>query len=353
MPSKRLLISARSFGKNDPAHVPTLQDAGFTIYECRETVDMDKSYLEELLPDIETWVVNAYPIDKTLMAKCPNLRLIIKHGIGVDNIDIPAATKRGIIVMNTPKVNPLPVADLSMTLLMCLTRRIVEAYQCVVSGDWKQFLGTGVYGRYLGILGLGQIGLAVADRAAGFGMKILGYDPYAGERIKAQRSDIEVVGFHELLKRADFVSLNLPLSEETRGLMGKDALEQMKPTAMVVNTSRGKIVDEAAMYEALVSKRIAGYATDVFEKEPPTDSPLLALPNVLATPHIGWYTQDHMRSLGDQVIASVFSIYEGESPDTILNPEVLPGVPADFRTGTQDLKWNTKSQDFQGKECRR
>ena len=334
MPSKKLLISARSFGKNDPAHVPTLEDAGFVVHECRETVDMDKAYLAEILPDIETWVVNAYPIDDALLAKCPNLRLIIKHGIGVDNIDIGAATKRGVIVMNTPKVNPLPVADLSMTLLMCLTRRIVEAHQCVVSGDWKQFLGTGVYGKYLGILGLGQIGLAVADRAAGFGMKILGYDPYAGDRVKAQRDDIKVVEFQELLSKADFVSLNLPLSDETRGLIGKDALRQMKPTAMLVNTSRGKIVDEAATYEALVDKRIAGYAADVFEKEPPTDSPLLALPNVLLTPHIGWYTQDHMRSLGDQVIASVLSIYEGEAPDTILNPEVLPSVPAEFRKGS-------------------
>jgi len=333
MPSRKLLISARSFGKNDPAHLPTLQDAGFTTYECRETVDMDRDYLKGVLPEIETWVVNAYPIDDSLMAGCPNLRLIIKHGIGVDNIDIPAATKRGIIVMNTPKVNPLPVADLSVTLLMCLTRRIVEAYQCVVSGEWKQFLGSGVYGKYLGILGLGQIGLAVADRAAGFGMKILGYDPYAGERIKAQRSDIEVVGFEELLSRADYVSLNLPLSEETKGLIGREALGKMKPTAMMVNTSRGKIVDEAAMYEALVNKQIAGYATDVFEQEPPKGSPLLALPNVLATPHIGWYTQDHMRSLGDQVIASVLSIYRGESPDTILNPDVLPDVPADFRAG--------------------
>ena len=333
MPSKKLLISARSFGKNDPAHVPTLVNAGFVIHECRETVDMDKEYLGQVLPEIETWVVNAYPIDDALLSKCTNLRLIIKHGIGVDNIDIPAATKRGIIVMNTPKVNPLPVADLSITLLMCLTRRIVEAHQCVVSGDWKQFLGTGVYGKNLGILGLGQIGLAVADRAAGFGMKILGYDPYAGERIKAQRSDIEIVEFGQLLSRADFISLNLPLSDETKGLIGKDALRQMKPTAMLVNTSRGKIVDESAMYEALVEKRIAGYAADVFEQEPPTGSPLLALPNVLLTPHIGWYTQDHMRSLGDQVIASIFSIYDGQSPDTILNPEVLPDVPAEFRAG--------------------
>jgi len=333
MSSRQLLITARSFGKNDPAHVPALEKEGFTVHECRETVDMDKALLEELLPKIETWVVNAFPIDGALLSRATDLRLIIKHGIGVDNIDIPAATRRGIIVMNTPKVNPLPVADLSMTLLMCLSRRVVEAHECVVSGGWKQFLGTGVYGRYLGIIGLGQIGLAVADRARGFGMKLLGHDPYAGERVRALRPDIEIMGLEQLLSSSDYISLNLPLSDETRGLIGRDALKLVKSTAMLVNTSRGRIVDEEAMYEALVEKRIAGYAADVFEKEPPTGSPLLTLPNVLLTPHIGWYTQDHMRSLGDQVISSVLAVYAGKAPDTILNPEVLLSVPAGFRDG--------------------
>jgi len=333
MPSRQLLVTARSFGKNDPAHVPALEKEGFTIHECRETVDMDKALLEELLPKIETWVVNAFPIDDSLLSRATDLRLIIKHGIGVDNIGIAAATRRGIIVMNTPKVNPLPVADLSITLLMCLSRRIVEAHECVVSGGWKQFLGSGVYGRTLGIIGLGQIGLAVADRARGFGMKLLGHDPYAGERVRALRTDIEIVGLEQLLSSSEYISLNLPLSDETRGLIGREALKLVKPTAMLVNTSRGKIVDEEAMYEALVEERIAGYAADVFEKEPPTGSPLLTLPNVLLTPHIGWYTQDHMRSLGDQVISSVLAVYAGEAPDTILNPEVLPSVPAAFRNG--------------------
>jgi len=334
MASRRLLITARSFGKVDPAHLETLAHAGFSIVAHRESPTMDRQSLEDALPDVETWVVSAYRIDDALLARATSLRLVIKHGIGVDNIDIPAATRRGIVVMNTPQVNPLAVADLAMTLLLAYTRRIVEANQNVVSGKWNQFLGTGVHGKTLGIIGLGRIGLAVADRAKGFGMSLIGFDPYAGERVRAEREDIRVVDLEELLSTADFVSLNVPLSEQTVGLIGQAALQRMKPTAIVVNTSRGRIVDEDAMYEVLRDNRIAGYATDVFEKEPPVDSPLLALPNVLCTPHIGWYTQESMKLLGDQVVASVLAIYGGEKPGNILNPEVLSTVsPDSWRNG--------------------
>ena len=161
----------------------------------------------------------------------------------------------------------------------------------------------------------------------------MGHDPFAGERIRAERDDIEIVALEQLLQASDFISLNLPLSEQTVGLIGRDALQRMKSTAIVVNTSRGRIVDEAAMYEALRDNRIAGYATDVFEKEPPVDSPLLGLPNVLCTPHIGWYTQESMKLLGDQVVESVLSVYRGERPGNILNPEVLTRIPSGPWTG--------------------
>lgn len=328
MPSKRLLITARSFGRNDPKHVATLQDAGFTIVECRESPNTDRSCLEAVVADVESWVVSAFRIDDALLSRCNNLRLIIKHGIGVDNIDIPAATRRNIIVMNAPQVNPIPVADLTMTLLLAFTRRIVEAHLCVTSGDWAQFLGTGVHGKTLGIIGLGRIGLAVADRAKAFGMTLLGFDPYAGATVSAQRPDINVVDLEHLLRTSDFVSLNVPLSSETEGLIDDGALRLMKTEVVVVNTSRGRVVDEAAIYEALIEKRIAGYATDVFEREPPEGSPLLKLPNVLLTPHIGWYTRDAMKSLGDQVVDSILSVYRGETPDNILNREVLSAFPA-------------------------
>lgn len=335
MASKKLLITARSFGKVDPAHIASLEEAGFSIVACRESPSMDRRSLEEVLADVEAWVVSAYRIDDALLSKGTSLRLIIKHGIGVDNIDIPAATRRNILVMNAPQVNPLAVADLAMTLLLCFTRRIVEAQQNVVSGKWNQFLGTGVHGKTLGIIGLGRIGLAVADRAKGFGMKVVGFDPYAGERVRAQRDDIKVVGLEDLLASADFVSLNVPLSEQTVGLIGRTALQQMKPGAIVINTSRGRIVDENAMHEALIEKRIAGYATDVFEQEPPVGSPLLTMPNVLCTPHIGWYTQESMKSLGDQVVASVLAVYGGKTTENILNPEVLSRVSPESWRGSQ------------------
>ncbi len=330
MASKKLLITARSFGKVDPAHIARLQEEGFTVIESRESPAMDTRQLEGILPGIETWVVSGYRIDDAVLSKSVQMRLIIKHGIGVDNIDIPAATRRNILVMNTPQVNPLAVADLAVTLLMSFTRRIVEAHQNVISGKWSQFLGIGVHGKTLGIIGLGQIGLAVADRAKGFGMSLMGFDPYVGTQVRAQRDDIEVVDLETLLQKSDFISLNVPLSEETIGLIGRTALQQMKTTAVVVNTSRGRIVDEDAMYEVLRDKGIAGYATDVFENEPPVGSPLLTLSNVLCTSHIGWYTQESMKLLGDQVVDSILAVYNGETPGNILNPEVASRVSPDF-----------------------
>lgn len=330
MASKTLLITARSFGKVNPAHIARLREEGFAVLEFRESPDMDRKQLEDTLPDIQTWVVSSYRIDDAVLSKGERLRLIIKHGIGVDNIDIPAATRRDILVMNTPQVNPLAVADLAMALLLSFTRRVVEAHLNVVSGNWNQFLGTGVYGKTLGIIGLGRIGLGVADRAKGFGMTLVGFDPYVGEQVRMQRDDISVVDLETLLRTSDFISLNVPLSDETVGLIGRSALQQMKPSAIVVNTSRGRIVDEDAMYEALRDQRVAGYATDVFEKEPPVGSPLLTLPNVLCTSHIGWYTKESMKLLGDQVVDSVLAVYGGVTPGNILNPEVLSRVSPDF-----------------------
>lgn len=325
--SKKLLITARSFGKNDPAHLTSLKEAGFSVSECREGADIDERYLEAILPQIETWVPGTYPINEQVLEKCLRLRLIVKHGVGVDNIDIPAATKRNIMVMNAPGANHIAVAELTITLLLCFARQIVKAHQNVVSGKWDRFPGTGVYGKYLGIIGLGNVGVAVARRARGMEMKLLGYDPLVSQD-NTKNLQIEIVPLERLFQESDFITLHIPLTAETEGLIGRAALQKMKRSAVIINTSRGKIVDESAICEALKEKRIGGYATDVFEQEPPKGSPLLTLPSVILTPHIGSYTEDAMKSLGDQVVKIILSVYDGKIPESILNPEVLPSFKA-------------------------
>jgi phosphoglycerate dehydrogenase-like enzyme len=213
-----------------------------------------------------------------------------------------------------------------MALLLALLRRIPEASASVKAGHWERFLGCGLSGKVMGILGLGRIGQNVARRAKGFGVELIGSDP-VWPVVAAREIGIRRVELSELFAHADVISLHAPLTPETTGLVGEAVIATMKPGVWIVNTSRGRVVDEKAMYEALASGKVAGYATDVFENEPPVGSPLLALPNVIATPHMGTHTHESLQLMGDRVAEAVLRIFRGEQPEFIVNPEVF-GPPA-------------------------
>jgi len=265
-----------------------------------------------------------------LDAAGPNLKIVSNFAVGYDNIDVPAATERGVLVGNTPGVLTETTADLAFALLMAAARRLPEGMDFVRAGRWKTFqptllLGRDVYGASLGIVGMGQIGRALAKRAAGFDMKILYYDPFAPADSSLPAGAIRCATLDELLRRSDFVSLHVTLGPETRHLIDARALESMKPTAILINASRGPVVDPDALYEALQKGGIAGAALDVTEPEPlPAGHRLLTLKNCLVVPHIGSATYATRTRMAVMAADNLLAGVTGRVPPHPVNPEVLP-----------------------------
>ncbi|MEI8191800.1 MAG: phosphoglycerate dehydrogenase, partial [candidate division NC10 bacterium] len=321
MAQATVLVTTRSFGREIPEPMERLKREGIRILEWREGSGLDEADLRAKVAQADAWIVAFHPIGPTLMDAAPRLRVIAKHGVGVDNIDIAAATARGIAVATAPSANDQAVADLTMALLLALLRRIPEANASVRAGRWERFLGFGLAGKVFGILGLGRIGQSVARRAKGFGVDLIGAD-LAWPEETAREIGVRRVTVPELFAQSDLISLHAPLTPETEGLIDEAAIARMKPGVWIVNTSRGKVVNEKALYEALAAGKVAGYATDVFETEPPTGSPLLGLPNVIASPHMGTHTRESLQLMGDRAANTVLRVLRGERPEFVVNPEV-------------------------------
>jgi len=222
-----------------------------------------------------------------------NLKVIGRAGIGLDNVDIKAATKKGVVVMNAPEGNVITTAEHTIALLMSLARNIPQATASLKAGKWekKKFQGHELYRKTLGIIGLGRIGSTVADRAKGLKMEVIAYDPFVRPKI-AEKLGVELVSLEKLYQRADFITVHTPLTPETKYLIDKKAFAQMKDGVMIINCARGGIIKESDLYDAIVRGKVAGAALDVFEKEPPKDNPLLKLDNVICTPHLGASTEE-------------------------------------------------------------
>lgn len=251
--------------------------------------------LARALTDVDGLVVRSETkVTADLMDAASSLRVIGRAGVGVDNIDVPAATARGIVVMNAPDGNTITTAEHTIALLVSLARNVPQANSSVKAARWerKRFVGAELRGKTLGVIGLGRIGRAVAQRAAALGMKIVAHDPFVAVD-QTGDVEIEVASLDEVLSRADFLTIHTPLTNETRGLISADAFAKMKPGARVINCARGGLVDERALYDAITSGKIAGGALDVFEQEPPpSDHPLLSLDQVIVTPHLGASTAE-------------------------------------------------------------
>ena len=267
-------------------------------------------------------------IDDEVLASCPDLRVVANVAVGFNNIDVEAATRRRVVITNTPDVLTETTADFAWTLLMATARRVVEGDQFVRQGRFTQWeymrlLGGDVHGKTLGIVGFGRIGRATARRALGFGMRVLYQDTApadaATERgLNATRTDLPT-----LLRESDFVSVHTPLVPETRHLIGADALKAMKKTAYLINASRGPVVDEAALVEALRDGWIAGAGLDVFEEEPTVHPGLLGLANVVLAPHIASASHDTRLKMATLAVDNCLAVLEGKMPPTPVNPEVL------------------------------
>ncbi len=269
-----------------------LRNAGFTV-EKRTGLTPQK--LSEALRDCDGLIVRSETkVTAALMDAASRLRVVGRAGVGVDNIDVAAATQRGVVVMNAPDGNTITTAEHTIALLVSLARRVPQGNASLKAGNWerKKFIGVELQGKTLGIAGLGRIGRVVASRARAFGMSIVAYDPFVAPE-QARDLELEIVPLDEVFARADFLTVHTPLTLETRGLIGRDAFERMKTGVRVINCARGGLVDERALYEAIKSGKVAGAALDVFEQEPPpADHPLLSLDEVIATPHLGASTKE-------------------------------------------------------------
>lgn len=272
-------------------------------------------------------------IDAEVFDAAPKLKMVAQLAVGFDNIDLKEATKRGIYVSNTPEVLTDSTADFAWALILAVARRVVEGDRYVRAGKWKvgwhpsMMQGRDVYGATIGVVGAGRIGYAVAKRATGFGMKILFYDviprPEMERDFGAKRVDMET-----LLKESDFVSVHVPLMKETHHLINAERLRLMKKTAYVINNSRGPVVDEKALYDALKEGRIAGAGLDVFEQEPtPLDNPLLKFDNVVVAPHISSASYETRSRMAEIVAENLIAFFEGKKPPTLINPDVMKVKP--------------------------
>ncbi|HLQ62447.1 MAG TPA: phosphoglycerate dehydrogenase [Candidatus Acidoferrales bacterium] len=264
-------------------------------------------------------------VTAAVLEAADRLKVVGRAGVGVDNIDVPAATRRGILVVNAPRGNVIAAAEHSLALLFAVARWIPQADASVRRGEWtrSRFVGVELRGKTLGVVGLGNIGSEVAKRAQGLEMEVIAFDPaLAAER--AEQFNVELVSMEELLARADFITIHAPLTEATRNLIGARELALAKPGARLVNAARGGIVDEAALYAALQKGALAAAAADVFEREPPGENPLLTLPNFVATPHVAASTAEAQSSVAFDVAEEVAAVLAGELPRYAVNAPSLP-----------------------------
>jgi D-3-phosphoglycerate dehydrogenase / 2-oxoglutarate reductase len=285
-----------------PAAVQIFKDRGIEV-DFQPALGKDKDKLAGAVSNYDGLAIrSATKVTAKIVEHAKNLKVIGRAGIGVDNVDIPAATSRGIIVMNTPFGNSITTAEHAISLMLALARQIPEADASTRAGKWEKnkFMGVEIFGKTLGVIGCGNIGSIVTDRALGLKMKVIAYDPFLSPD-RATDLGVEKVDLHELFKRADFITLHTPLTDKTRNVINADAIKAMKKGVRIINCARGGLVDEVALYEALKADQVAGAAFDVFATEPATENPLFNLPNVVCTPHLGASTSEAQENVALQI----------------------------------------------------
>src|SRR6516165_4430127 len=285
-----------------PAAVAIFKNRGLDV-DFQPNLGKDKDKLAATINGFDGLAIrSATKVTGKLLEQAKGLKVIGRAGIGVDNVDIAAATARGIIVMNTPFGNSITTAEHAISLMLALARQIPEADSSTRAGKWEKnkFLGVEIFGKTLGIIGCGNVGSIVADRALGLKMKVIAYDPFLSAE-RAVRLGVEKVELDELWRRADFITLHTPLTDKTRNIINAETLTQMKAGIRLVNCARGELIDDAALADALKSGHVAGAALDVFREEPATQSVLFGLPNVICTPHLGASTMEAQENVALQI----------------------------------------------------
>jgi D-3-phosphoglycerate dehydrogenase len=305
-------------------------------FEIRHGDGADRDDLLGAISDVDAILVrSATKVDQEALTAARRLRVVARAGVGLDNVDVRAATQNGVLVVNAPTSNIVSAAELAVALMLAAARHVSPAHAALTRGEWQRSRYTGIelYEKTVGIVGLGRIGVLVAQRLAAFGMDVIAYDPYV-QAGRAAQMGVRMVTLEELMRESDFISVHLPRTPETVGLIGDDEFAIARPGLVLVNAARGGIVDEKALYDALKTGRIAGAGLDVFVQEPCTDSPLFELENVVATPHLGASTEEAQEKAGVAVARSVRLALSGELvPDAVnvqgglIAEDVRPGIP--------------------------
>lgn len=322
----RVLISAAGFGRTGDAALRMLREAGCEVVCNERGVELPEQDLIAAVRNADAIIVGTEKITAAVMNAAPRLRIISRRGVGYDTVDVAAATARGIPVAITGGVLNDAVADLTMALILSVARRIPELDRMVKAGEWDRIPTTDVWGKTLGIVGLGAIGRTVARRASGFGMQLLAYDAQP-DAAAASALGVALCDLNTLLEESDIVTLHVPLTPTTRGLIDDASLRRMKPTAILINTSRGPVVDEEALLRALRDGRLAGAGLDVFIEEPPRNLALVQHPNVAAIPHVASHTVETLRRMELSCAEAVIAALHGGRPRYIVNPDVFGRRP--------------------------
>jgi len=314
---RKILISTRTFGKYTDEPIKYLEKNNFEIIRT-----LDKKEFSKFMSQVDAVIIGSIPLTRELIEKS-SLKIIAKHGVGIDNIDIDSATEKGIPVTITKNVNSNSVAELTISFIFALSRNITKAhYDLYNNKNWGNFVGVEIIGKTLGLIGLGSIGKEVAKKAVALGMKVIAFDKNLDENF-VKKYGISVSDIDTILKESDFISIHVPLTDETKNLINKDKLKLMKKTAFLINTSRGGTINEKDLVEALKNNWIAGAALDVFESEPLKDSPLFECENVIMTPHIGAHTFEAIYKMNMMAAKSIVDFFNGKVPENIVNPEVI------------------------------
>lgn len=317
----RVLVTSWLVAEDDPA-LDILRRGGCEVIMARSQRPRTADDMSKLIQGIDGIVAGSDNYSAPVLQSADRLKVIVRVGVGYDTVDLAAATERGIQVGTTPGTNHHAVADYAFALILALARRIVPHHNTTAAGEWVRQPGPDVYGKTLGIVGTGAIGKGMARRGRGFGMTLLGYDVYQDEAL-VEETGLQYVELDELLRQSDYVTLHTPLLPQTRNLMNAERLRLMKPTAYLVNTARGGLVDLEALADALRAGQLAGAGIDVFPKEPPGELPLFKLDNLVLSPHVAGLSIEANAASGAMACESVVAALRGGQVANCVNPDVL------------------------------
>ncbi len=318
----KVLITATSFSEVTKEPEDRLIEAGYEVTHNPYGRPMTAEEVAPLLEGVDGCAAGVDDFSAAAFAQAGRLKVIARHGAGIDQVDIAECTRRGIVVANLPGANAEAVADMTLALMLAVARHISEGDRTTKAGQWVNTYGVDLFQATVGILGLGRIGKGVAQRCRGFDAHVLAYDPYFDQAFAAQHFIERADSLDQVMREADFVCLHMPVTEETRRIIDAEKIGLMKRTAILVNTARGALVDEDALADALEEGRIFGAGLDVYATEPPSDSRLLSCERTVTMPHVSSNTPGALLAMGNGVVDAIMAVFNGQRPESVVNPEV-------------------------------